>query len=254
MTTPPSITHTLRRRVARWNVHALHVVACALVALTVHTGTSYAAPARITVSPQNATIAVNTTKQFTAAVSLSPSTVTWEVNGIKGGSAQVGTISASGLYTPPVVIPAANVLTIAARSTSRTSTVGSTKLTVVRVTPSLTSVMPSPIVVGTYRETLSGANFASDSQGLVNGVAVTTTYMSATSLQVEGSVTAVGTLTFAVRQPGAGSVTGNTMSVTVVAAPTPVSVTVAPTTTSLALGAAQPFTATLTGTTNAGLT
>ncbi|MEQ1909428.1 MAG: DUF1800 family protein [Vicinamibacterales bacterium] len=253
MTTPPSIIHALRRSVARSKVHALHVAACALVALTVHTGTSYAAPARITVSPQNATIAVNSTKKFSAAVSFSPGTVTWEVNGIKGGNAQVGTISTSGLYTPPVVIPVANTLTIAARSTSRTSTVGSTKLTVVRITPSLTSVTPSPVVVGTYKETLSGTNFAPDSQGLVNGVAVKTTYMSASSLLVEGSVTAVGTLTFAVRQPGPGPVTGNSMSVSVVAASMPVSVTVAPTTTSLALGATQPFTATLTGTTNAGL-
>ncbi len=254
MTTLPSIIHALRLSVARWNVHALQVVACALVALTVHTGTSYAAPARITVSPQNATVAQNASKQFAAAVSFSPNTVTWEVNGVKGGNAQVGTISTSGLYTPPVVIPVANVLTIAARSTSRTSTVGSTKLTVVRVTPTLTSVTPSPIVVGTYKETLTGTNFASDSQALVNGVAVTTTFVSASRLLAEGAVAATGTLTFAVRQPGPGSVTGNSISVSVVNPPEPVTVTVAPTTISLALGAVQPFTATLTGTTNPGLT
>ena len=153
MTTLPSIIHTLRRSVTRWNGHALRVVACALVALTAHTGTSYAAPIRITVAPQNATVALNATKQFMATVSLLPNTVTWEVNGIKGGNAQVGTISTSGLYTPPVVIPVANVLTIAARSTSRTSIVGSTKLTLTRLVPTLTGVTPSPITEGAYKAT-----------------------------------------------------------------------------------------------------
>ena len=253
MTTLPSIIHTLRRSVARWNGHALQVVACALVALTAHTATSYAAPSHITVAPQNATVALNATKQFTATVSLLPNTVTWEVNGIKSGNAQVGTISTSGLYTPPVAIPVANVLTIVARSTSRTSIVGSTKLTLTRPVPTLTGVTPSPITVGVYKETLSGSNFASDSQALVNGVAVKTTYMSASSLLAEGSVAAVGTLMFAVRQPGTGAVTGNTMSVSVVAAP-PISVTISPTTASIALGSTQSFTATLTGTTNPGLT
>ena len=223
--------------------------------LAASVSTANAAPARtISVSPQNATIEATTTKQFTASVSFTPNAVTWEVNGIKSGNARVGTISGTGLYTPPVVIPSPNVVTIAARSTSHTTVVGSTRLTITRLVPVLSSITPTPIVVGSYSETLTGSKFASDSQVLVNGVAVKTTYLSASQLKAEGSVAAAGSLTFSVRQPGAGSVTGNSIAAPVVAAAPPIIVTVAPSSVSLSLGAATGFTATLTGTTNANLT
>lgn len=213
-----------------------------------------AAQARVSVSPQNATIEVPTTKQFSASVSFSPSTVTWEVNGIKGGNTTVGTISTSGLYTPPAVIPSVNSVTIAARSTSRTSVVGSTKLTLTRQVPTLSSVTPTPITVGAYAESLSGSKFASDSKVLVNGTAVKTTFVSSSQLRAEGTAAAAGTLTFAVMQPGPGSVTGNSLTATVVNSTTTVSVTVSPTAVTLPLGGSQAFTASLSGTTNASLT
>jgi hypothetical protein len=52
----------------------------------------------ITVSPRRAAVtATAQAQQFTASVA----GVTWSVDGITGGNATVGTISASGLYTPP---------------------------------------------------------------------------------------------------------------------------------------------------------
>lgn len=53
--------------------------------------------ATVTVTPKRAAITITQTQQFTA----SPATVTWSVNGIVGGNATVGTISTTGLYTPP---------------------------------------------------------------------------------------------------------------------------------------------------------
>lgn len=57
-----------------------------------------AAQSGITVSPARAAIVTNTqTQQFTASVS----GVTWSVDRVVGGNSTVGTISSSGVYTPP---------------------------------------------------------------------------------------------------------------------------------------------------------
>jgi len=54
----------------------------------------------VTVSPKHAAVVVSTQKQqFTC----SDANVTWSVDGVPGGNATVGTISASGLYTPPAI-------------------------------------------------------------------------------------------------------------------------------------------------------
>src|SRR5437773_918508 len=58
------------------------------------------------VSPSTATVATNTTQQFTVTVTgITNTTVNWSVNGTAGGNSTVGTISASGLYTAPSSIP-----------------------------------------------------------------------------------------------------------------------------------------------------
>ena len=56
----------------------------------------------VTISPASATVAAGGQQQFTAKVSNSLNlAVTWEVNGISGGNATVGTISNAGLYIAP---------------------------------------------------------------------------------------------------------------------------------------------------------
>jgi hypothetical protein len=68
-------------------------------------GTSAPPPsATVTVSPTFAALAATTqTQQFSANVSgnVTNLSVTWTVDGVSGGNASVGTISAAGLYTPP---------------------------------------------------------------------------------------------------------------------------------------------------------
>src|SRR5437762_11337965 len=59
----------------------------------------------VTISPILATVAAGGTQQFSAAVQNTSNTaVTWQVNGVTGGNATVGTISSSGLYTAPGVV------------------------------------------------------------------------------------------------------------------------------------------------------
>jgi hypothetical protein len=58
----------------------------------------------VSVSPRNAAVVINTqTQQFSANVNGDPNNLglTWSVDKIPGGSASIGTISSTGLYTPP---------------------------------------------------------------------------------------------------------------------------------------------------------
>ncbi|HWE84990.1 MAG TPA: alpha/beta hydrolase [Terracidiphilus sp.] len=58
------------------------------------------------------------------------SAVTWTVDGVTGGNSTDGTISASGLYTSPAVVPAPNTVTVAATSVADATKSGSTTVTV----------------------------------------------------------------------------------------------------------------------------
>ncbi|MGH9542747.1 MAG: hypothetical protein ACRD2H_12795, partial [Terriglobales bacterium] len=83
----------------------------------------------ITISPNgnNITVAAGATQQFTASVTNTSNTaVTWQVDGVTGGGAAVGTITAQGLYTAPAIPPVGGVVEIGAVSQadpSRSATV-----------------------------------------------------------------------------------------------------------------------------------
>ncbi|MGB6483620.1 MAG: hypothetical protein WBE86_09055 [Candidatus Acidiferrales bacterium] len=60
----------------------------------------------VSISPSGASVQALGTTQLTSAVQgTANQNVTWEVNGIPGGSASVGTISAGGLYQAPESVP-----------------------------------------------------------------------------------------------------------------------------------------------------
>lgn len=100
----------------------------------------------VTVSPASANVFLGSTQQFTATVSNTSNTaVTWQVNGIAGGNAAVGTISPGGLYTAPKVLPAAANVTVTAVSQADPSKTASASVTVqsdvaVSVSPTSASV------------------------------------------------------------------------------------------------------------------
>jgi uncharacterized protein (DUF1800 family) len=137
----------------------------------------------VTISGATATRLSGTT-QFTATVTgATSSAVTWEVNGTVGGSASTGTISASGLYTAPAVMPSGTSVVITAISTVVTGISGS-----------VTEALQNPVPVATsstatqvgntlnYTVVVTGSGFVPTSVIQVNGVAQTTTYVSATQL------------------------------------------------------------------------
>lgn len=67
-------------------------------------GTGIVPSSPVAVSPQTASVTLTQTQLFQATINGVPSTdVTWSVDNIVGGNSTVGTISTSGLYTPPAV-------------------------------------------------------------------------------------------------------------------------------------------------------
>lgn len=208
----------------------------------------------IAVYPLTSTVEIGSTLQCTAYVPISPNTVTWAVNDIVGGNSTVGTVSQSGLYTPPAVAPTPNIVTIKVRSVPYPNSFGTNAITVTRPYPWLWSVYPtpSPLKVGNYTVSLNGSAFQPDSIVLADGNPLPTTYFNATKLTATGTAAAVGKIVFSVKTPGPGQVIGNTVSVNVQA--TPVTVAVSPTSATVQLGNSQSFTSTVTGNTNTSVT
>jgi polygalacturonase len=88
------------------------------------------------------TVTIGQTAQYAAAVSApmrgaTNQSVTWMVNGVAGGNTSTGTISSTGLYTPPSTAPSGAV-TITAVSVLSSTATGSASVTVVPVTVAVT--------------------------------------------------------------------------------------------------------------------
>jgi len=100
----------------------------------------------VMVSPKSGMVLLGNTQSFSASVSNTTNTaVSWSVNGIPGGNATIGTISASGVYTAPGDLPSpANVqvtATSAADPTkSDTATLSITSDIVVSISPNIANV------------------------------------------------------------------------------------------------------------------
>jgi serine protease len=90
-------------------------------------------PVEVSVSPSTASLQAGTGSQaFKATVTDTTNTaVTWQVNNVPGGDATLGTISASGLYTPPASVSATLGVTVSAVSVAVKSQSGSAQVTVV---------------------------------------------------------------------------------------------------------------------------
>ena len=79
--------------------------------------------ATLTISPVRAALTTGQSQAFTATGSGNAAiSVTWEVDSIPGGNSSVGTVSATGVYSPP---SAAGTHTVAARSVADSSATGS---------------------------------------------------------------------------------------------------------------------------------
>src|ERR1035438_10281166 len=112
----------------------------------------------VTISPGYTDLGVNQTLQYSATVTGLPSlAVTWEVSGVPGGNSGNGTITPSGLYTAPAVVPTNGVTIIALASDNKT--MGIVYVNIAPVGPPITSVTPNPVPAGSYAATVTGTGF-----------------------------------------------------------------------------------------------
>ncbi len=163
-------------------------------------------------------VRLGSTVQLTATVTGSTNTaVSWQVNGVAGGSATTGTISAAGLYTPPATIPNPNTVTITAVSQASASASGSLAEAILNPMPSASSAT----VVGlapSYTVTVTGTGFVTGAQVQVQGVAATTTAVTATQITATANLTlALGTTTvpLTVSNPDPGGATSAAVNASV---------------------------------------
>lgn len=122
----------LRRLLRPLSLFALSVSLAACGGGASGSTTPPSAPAiTVTISPASGSVLLGETLPFSASVSNSSDTaVSWSVNGIPGGSPQVGTISADGLYTAPPDLPQGGTVQVTATSQADTTKSSTASVTI----------------------------------------------------------------------------------------------------------------------------
>ncbi|MBB5057163.1 uncharacterized protein (DUF1800 family) [Granulicella aggregans] len=223
---------------------------------------SGASPAAATTSSASSAIAVavigssiataGTPVQYAASLTgTSNTSVSWSIRGAST-SENYGTISASGVYVPPAVVPVHNVISIVATSTADPTKSTATTVTIMNPVPVVSTVTATPAYHSTFLVNVSGSNFLPSSVILYGGYGVTTTFVSSTNLKFTlSSPPAAGTLvSISVATPAPGKTVSANYSFSV---PATVGVTVTGPAQSTVSSPAQ-FKSAVTGTDNQAVT
>ena len=157
-------------------------------------------------------VRLGSTISFTATVAnLTNTAVTWQVGGIAGGNSSVGTISATGVYTPPAGLPATNPVTVTAVSVASPSTSGSAQVNILNPVPVVTSAAATLVSGTSFMLNVVGTSFVDGAYIQVGGTNVTTTFVSSTDLQATVTIpSGTTTLSVTVVNPSPGIATSNT--------------------------------------------
>ena len=93
---------------------------------------SVSAPAvQVAVCPASAVLRTGATQALSATLANTANTdVTWEVNGVPGGNASLGTVSSAGVYSAPAGVPPGGMVTVTAVAAADSSASGAAQLTV----------------------------------------------------------------------------------------------------------------------------
>src|SRR5262245_33400233 len=180
-----------------------------LITLTVTVVTASAA-VTVTIDPASGlTVPVNGVRQFKATLSGTMNTaVMWSLTPPAGvAPSKIGTIDATGKYTaPPEPLPGFASLTVKATSVARHKAKVSNTVTVRYATPTLSSLAPNSLSLGTFQLTIDGGKFVSGAQVLWNGTPLTTNFGSSSRLTASGTATQSGSIKITVANPGPGAV------------------------------------------------
>src|ERR1700753_3298339 len=190
---------------------------------------------------------VTQTKQFKTEAP-----VIWSVNGIPGGNADVGTISSTGLYTAPAIVPLPNNQVTIGSSAEIYPSKGSYGVSVLNPIPVLTSVTPGEFSEGMAQIVVNGSAFVYGAKILWNGVPVPTTYQSGTQLIAVITENIPGTYPVTVVNPDPGS--ASSKGVNALVQPGQVVIKLQPTETSVRVNNTITITPTVTGSQDTALT
>jgi hypothetical protein len=209
----------------------------------------------VTVTPSGPSLNVGAKQQFTATVTGSSNTaVTWGLSGTGCVGSTCGTITASGLYTAPAQAPEPAFVTVTATSAADSTKSGSATVNVtqqigVTISPTTAQLAEgqtkqfSASVTGTSNTSVSWSVSGTGCSGSGCGtVSPTGLYTAPEALPTQVMVTATSVADLAV-----------SASATVTIIP-PVVVTISPTTAIVAASTQQQFRASITGSTNKGIT
>jgi uncharacterized protein (DUF1800 family) len=181
------------------------------------TGTPVPVAAGVTVSPATISVRAADTQQFTAALQGSGSAAggfSWSVNGIAGGDAVVGTITSSGLYTAPGVIPNPSTISIRATSNSDPNKYGISSTSLLNPIPLLTDINPRTIGVGLITLHVVGGRYVNGATINFGGTSLPATLFSSSHLSATFTIpsTQTGNVTITVSNPGPGASTSTAVT------------------------------------------
>jgi uncharacterized protein (DUF1800 family) len=159
----------------------------------------------IQLQPSETSVRVNNTITITPTVTGSQDTaLTWTVNGIAGGNAQIGTISAQGVYTAPAVVPNPNLVVVQATSVDNPNSVTIVNVQVLNPVPILLNATPSTVNIGSSSVVLTGGSFINGATVLENGTPIPTQFNSGTQLTATVDPTVAGPFDLQVLNPNPG--------------------------------------------------
>jgi hypothetical protein len=149
----------------------------------------------VTVTPSSATVLLGNQVTFVATVkNHSDTTVMWSVNGAPGGSTGVGTISAAGVYTAPLDLPAPANLVVTATSHANSKKSGSATVVIQSdVVVTLPAIPPGGVSVelGAVRAFVAVVNSAGHAdQGIAWSLSGSSCPLACGSVDSNGNFTA----------------------------------------------------------------
>jgi hypothetical protein len=190
----------------------------------------------ISLTPASASLAPAGTQQFTAAIQgFSNAAINWSVNQVSGGNSTVGTISASGLYTAPTQPGSYTLVATSAADSSMSASAMVTVSTTITISPSAANVPAG--TTEQFAATVPGIPNASVTWSVdqIVGGSATVGTVSATGLYTAPAAVGNHTIT----ATGAGVAANATVAV--------FTLSVSPSTATIALSATEQFTATAQG-------
>jgi uncharacterized protein (DUF1800 family) len=168
------------------------------------------------ISASVSSLRVSETTQLATHTQFDGTTLSFYVNGVPGGNPEVGTISSTGIYTAPAIVPVPNTVTITSVSTAHPDfPKGSATMEIWNPIPVIDSVTPSGFPEGDTEVAVTGSKFVYGAQVMWNGKAVDTVFVSSTHLEAIIPAPNPGTFPLLVSNPNPGSANSKTLQVQV---------------------------------------